>query len=114
MIVVVFIRFGSVFGNSILRTICIGVVFIAREVLINSVGIFSRAFSIIRVINGVVLTVNGIIVVCKLIDVSIITRVNGIIYISKIMNGMERKMFIIVETVRYSFALVIICFGRVI
>lgn len=99
MIVVVFIRFGSVFGNSILWMICIGVVFIVWEVLINLVGIFSRVFLIIWVINGVVLMVNGIIVVCKLIDVLIIMWVNGIIYISKIMNGMEWKMFIIVEMV---------------
>lgn len=113
MIVAAFTRPGNAFGNSTLRTICIGVALIAREALINLVGIFSRAFLTIRAINGAALTVNGTIAACKLIDVLTITRVNGIIYTSKIMNGMERKMFTIAETVRYSFALAIICFGRV-
>lgn len=39
--------------------------------------------------------------------------VNGIIQISRIMNGMEWKIFISVDSVWYSLVLVMICFGWV-
>lgn len=95
--VVVFIRSGSVFGKRILCIICSGVVFIVCEVLISLVGIFNNVFFIIWVIKGVVLMVSGIIVVCKLMEVLIIIWVKGIIYISRMIKGIEWKILIIVE-----------------
>eukprot|EP00975_Prorocentrum_lima_P043800 9186549-Prorocentrum_lima.AAC.1 len=65
-----------------------------------------------RAINGAAPTVNGTIAACRPIEVPTITRVNGIIQTSRIMNGMERKIFTSADSVRYSLALATICPGR--
>ncbi|MNC74217.1 hypothetical protein D3C75_1255330 [compost metagenome] len=91
--VAAFTKPGSASGNSTLVMICIGVAPMARAASTRPDGISNSAFSTIRAIKGAAPTVSGTIAACKPIEVPTIMRVNGIIQTSKMMNGMERKMF---------------------